>query len=733
MNLYAHSANAQGERHLLVDHLRSVAELARDLASRFGGGDLAFLAGLWHDVGKADPEWQKLLIECEKGKRWRVGIDHKCAGVLLAEQVGDFAGWARLLIHAHHGGLKHPHKDFGPWLGEKRKLSGPQKALEALREEMPDLLEHDLLPPPRAFDNERDIEFFLRLVYSALVDADSLDTEAHDLGGTPAERGGTATLTDLWERYEAFLASQASVADSPVNRVRREVHDGCLSAADKRRGVFRLTVPTGGGKTRSAMAFAIRHGIQHDLRRIIVAVPFTTITEQTAYVYRDIFENGYSDTAPIVLEHHSAAIEGAGKANGDDEDLAPSAVWQRLAAENWDAPIVVTTTVQLFESLFSNRRSKTRKLHNLAGSVIILDEAQALPPGLLSPILDTLRQLTRNYGASVVLSTATQPAFDSIKEFRNVDASEIVPEPDYVRHFETLRRVEYEWRTDVPHEWSEIAGWVRGERSALVVVNTKGHALALLEELDDSSVLHLSTSLCGAHRRDIIEEIKKRLESGAPCRVVSTQVVEAGVDLDFETVFRSEGPLDAIIQAAGRCNREGRLEDSGRVVVFKPPDEAAPAGVYRSGRDITRVLRNHMGDNFDPNDLESVRQYFEWLYDDAVNPDEKSIQSLRRNLDFPAVADRFRMIQDDTYDVIVDYPKSNARAIEALVEQLRTRERPARDILRELQPYFVSLHAGKAERLRPKRIEEILPGIGRWHGDYDPVRGVTEANRELIV
>jgi len=728
--LYAHSANAHGERQLLVDHLRNVAELARDLASPFGGGDLASLAGLWHDVGKADPKWQERLIECEKGTRKRVGVDHKCAGVLLTENAGGFAEWAGLLIHAHHGGLKHPHKDFLPWLDEKRKLSGPKNALEALREEAPDLLEHDPRPSPRDFDDERDIEFFLRLVYSALVDADSLDTETHDLGGTPAERGSTVTLTDLWSRYEAFRASQPPVADSPVNRVRREVYDACLRAAGRQRGVFRLTVPTGGGKTRSALAFAIRHGIEHDLRRIVVAVPFTTITEQTTHVYRGIFENGYSDTDPIVLEHHSAATEGFGKAQDNDDNFTPGAVWQRLAADNWDAPIVVTTTVQLFESLFSNRRSKTRKLHNLARSVIVLDEAQGLPPGLLSPILDALRQLTENYGTSVVLSTATQPAFECISEFRDVPAGEIVPESDYRRHFNELRRVDYQWRTDTPHEWSEIAGWMRGERSGLAVVNTKRHATELLAELDDPNALHLSTRLCGAHRRDVIEEIKKRLESGEPCRVVSTQVVEAGVDLDFATVFRAEAPLDAIIQAAGRCNREGRLQE-GRVVVFKPPDEAAPPGIYRSGRDIARVLQN-LGD-FDPNDPELVRKYSEWLFGAAVDPDEKGIQSLRGSLDFPAVAHRFRMIQDDTYDVIVDYPKSNAQAIEALVEQLRARERPARDILRELQPYFVSLHASKAERLRPKWIEEILPGVGRWHGDYDLVRGITEAYPELIV
>lgn len=730
-NLYAHSANAQGERQLLVDHLRNVAKLARGLADPFGGGDLAFLAGLWHDVGKADPKWQERLIECEEGGRKRVGLDHKCAGVLLAEESGGLAAWAGLLIHAHHGGLKRWHEDFEPWLTEKRGLPGPYKALEGLREEMPELLEHVALTLPRSFKDGRDAEFFLRLVYSALVDADSLDTEAHDLGGKPSERGSTAKLTDLWSRYEAFLANQPPVTDSPVNRVRREVYDACRRAASSSRGVFRLTVPTGGGKTRSAMAFALRHGIEHDLRRVIVAVPFTTITQQTAHVYRDIFENG-SDAVPIVLEHHSAATEGVGKARDDEDSFAPDAVWQRLAAENWDAPIVVTTTVQLFESLFSNRRGKTRKLHNLAGSVIILDEAQALPPGLLSPILDGLRQLTENYGASVVLSTATQPAFECIREFREVTACEIVPESAYLRHFETLSRVEYEWRTDKAYEWHEVAEWMRDERSTLAVVNTKRHATELLDALNDPDALHLSTLLCGAHRRDVMQEIKGRLDLGYACRVVSTQVVEAGVDLDFATVFRAEGPLDAVIQVAGRCNREGRLENLGRVVVFRSPDDASPPGVYRSGRDIVRTMQNLPG--FDLDDPATVRRYFEWLSDVAVDPDEEGIQRLRCALDFPSVADKFRMIPDDSYDVVVDYPASSAREIEALVELLRTHVRPARDIMRELHPYTVSLHRSEAERLRGQGlIEEVMPRLGRWHGDYDRVRGIREADPERIV
>ena len=565
------------------------------------------------------------------------------------------------------------------------------------------------------------------MAYSALVDADSVDTEAHKLSKARTARGSTATLGDLWSRYESYVADE-SPAERDIGLVRGEVLRACVKAASKPQGIFRLTVPTGGGKTRSSMAFALRHGIEHGLRRVVVAVPFTTITQQTATVYREIFGDDR-----VVLEHHSAASEGAGAAGDDEDNFADDAVWHRLAAENWDAPIVVTTTVQLFESLFSNRRSKTRKLHNLAHSVIILDEAQALPAGLLSPILSGLRELSENYSASVVLSTATQPAFELIGEFREIEAQEIVR--DHERHFQMLRRVRYEWRIDEPHDWQQVAQWVRDERSALVVVNTKRHAMELLDELDDPDVLHLSTLLCGAHRKAVLDDIRRQLAEGSPCRVVSTQVVEAGVDLDFNTVFRAEAPLDAIIQAAGRCNREGRMGTSGgKVVVFRPPDDASPPGVYRSGRDIARVVRDLP--DFNLNEPKTVRRYFEWLFGTAVNPDMPGIQDSRKNLDFPAVAKKFRMIDEDTWDLIVDYPRHDLAQIDELVEQLRYPRRPMRETLRDLQPHTVSMTRHEYERLTSEGfVEEIasVRNVGRWRGRYDDTRGLVAVDPDLIL
>jgi CRISPR-associated endonuclease/helicase Cas3 len=433
-----------------------------------------------------------------------------------------------------------------------------------------------------------------------------------------------------------------------------------------------------------------------------------------------------------------------------DGDFHNEPVWDRLAAENWDAPVIVTTTVQIFESLFSNRTSRTRKLHRLARSVIILDEAQALPPRLLQPILDVLRQLVRHYGTTIVLSTATQPAFDSIPVFSDVDAREIVPEP--APFFDALRRVDYEWLTRTALTAAEVAAKLSEQGQALAVFNTKKDVLAVLDALDtttrstvpwvkdwqesietalrEAPVLHLSTLLCGAHRRDVLTVIKRRLAEGVTCRVVSTQVIEAGVDLDFPVVMRALAPLDAIIQAAGRCNREGKLPALGRVVLFEPAGGGLPQGSYRTGTDTTRALRR-AGD-LDLNTPEAARRYFEQLFS-ALDTDAERIQERRRSFNYPEVARDFRMIDDDTYSaVITSYGgQVERRRVEGALDELRQGTPRARELRRLLQPYVVGLRFRQAERLREQGlIQEVRPGLGVWLGGYDAVRGLVPADAE---
>ncbi len=726
---FAHSTNALGVRHDLVEHVRAVAETARIFAIGLSAAELAYYAGLWHDLGKFHPDFQVYLLRSEADPSVRRhGPDHKAAGSTLAR---IHCQPLCLLIQGHHGGLRNQ-RDFAGWLHEKEAGSAVTDALALAHQAMSDLMPgHPVLPPAFAKSDPFAAEMFLRLLFSALVDADFLDTERHFRGDQAAARGSDVGVEELWNRFEADQSALIARGDGAVNKMRRDVYQYAVAAAEEPLGFFRLTVPTGGGMSRSAMAFALRHALKYGLERVVVAVPFISITEQTASVYRDLFRDAGEH---IVLEHHSMA----GGAEDADGDFHADAVWDRLAAENWDSPVIVTTTVQLFDSLFGNQTGRTRKLHRLARSVIILDEAQALPSHLLKPILDGLRQLVANYGATVVLSTATQPAFNVIPEFDSVRATEIVPNP--AGFFDILRRVDYEWRTDAALSWSEVAALMRAEPRALAVLNTKKDALALLDAVDDPDARHLSTLLCGAHRRDVIVEAKRRLEADEPCRLVSTQVVEAGVDLDFPLVLRALAPLDSVIQAAGRCNREGRLE-RGRVVVFEPEDGGLPRGAYTIGAGVTRSLQTAArldGRSLDPHDLPTLRTYFQrflgTLGERGLDRDE--IQPLRRTLSYADVASAFKMVDDDTYAVLItNYGRADEQAqVNRWVDALRAGSPAARELRRRLQPYVVAVRWREAQRLLARGlINEVRPGYGIWLGGYDPIRGFTGADADVLI
>lgn len=719
---YAHSRNQHGDRHNLVDHLQGVATLAAQFAAHFDAAELAHYLGLWHDLGKFHPAFQRYLLAAERGERKR-GPDHKAAGVRLA--VEKNLGPIALLLQGHHGGLKDK-TDLQRWY--ERCEAETDRALIQARH----ALNFDPTDPPSlptfAQRSPRAAEFFLRMLFSALVDADFLDTEAHFASDQSQRRGSEADIAVLWQRFEDDQQRRfGKVHDTTVNRSRQAIYGACLDAATQPSGLYRLTVPTGGGKTRSGMAFALRHALGHGQRRVVVTVPFITITQQTAGVYRGIFE-APEDEAAAVLEHHSGAAERAEEA----DDFDPRAVWQRLAAENWDAPIIVTTTVQLFESLFANRTSQCRKLHRLTRSVIILDEAQSLPAHLLDPILDGLRELCAHYGTTVVLSTATQPAFDAIGPFDDLDAREIVPAPE--RHFQTLKRVDYDWHVDTPLTWDEVAGIMRTKPQALAICNTKQDALDLLEALGDPGALHLSTLLCGRHRSAVIREVERRLERGEPCRLVATQVVEAGVDIDFPLVLRALGPLDSIVQAAGRANREGNL-DTGRVVVFQPVEGGLPRGAYQRATQTTRTMLN--AGALDMHDPAMLKQYFTRLYQ-LEDTDRNEIQKKRSELDYPETARRFRMIDDDTVSVVItDYgTEAEQKKVRSLINALRAGAPPTRDRMRQLQPYLVSLWRHQADKhmqagfLSPQDSEGLAPGIWEWTGEYDPVRGLSATDMD---
>ena len=709
--MYAHSANDKGEWHLLYEHLQQVAEQTATYAECLGVPELGRCLGLWHDVGKIHPEFQRYLLQAKASVRRR-GPDHKMGGALLALQAN--LDLACFVLQAHHGGLQSV-AHLKAWLADPQRRKAAEKAVALAQESWPTLADCSPRLPDWANENPYDLELLVRLLLSALVDADYTDTAAHfhDLPEWPEP----PSLTTLWERFrenQQYLAAQSD--DTPVNRMRDEIYQHCLAAAEAPPGLFRMTVPTGGGKTLSAMGFALRHALKHDLRRVIVAVPYITITEQTTKTYRKIFGQH------VVLEHHSAV-------DVDEEDE-----WMRAAAENWDAPIIVTTTVQLFESLFSRRPQKVRKLHRLARSVIILDEAQALPAHLLEPALDALRTLTTRFGTTVVLSTATQPAFDVVGPFQRLKAQEIVPHPE--RYFRELERVNYEWRIGEGHTWTKVAQEMAEHPQVLTIVNTKADAVALLEELAplvDTPPHHLSTRLCGLHRHNVLAQVLEELDRDAPCRLVTTQVVEAGVDIDFPVVMRAMAPLDSIIQAAGRCNREGHLEQ-GHVIVFEPIEDHLPRGAYKIGTNLARIVLKQYGSDLGA--PAAARHYFERLYN-TVDLDREDIQDKRKRLDYMATDKAFKMIPDNQVSVIVKYGLSKKRKeVERILDDLEQYRVRPRDALRKLQPYLVQVPKYRVDDLQAQGwiTETRLPGLYYWQGRYDNVLGiVTEDDSSRMV
>ncbi|MCK9520770.1 MAG: CRISPR-associated helicase Cas3', partial [Dehalococcoidia bacterium] len=483
---------------------------------------------------------------------------------------------------------------------------------------------------------------------------------------------------------------------------------------------FSLTVPTGGGKTLASLAFALRHADRHQKRRVIVVAPFLAIIEQNAEVIRTALG---SDAETTVLEHHSQADEPP----GDDGQQSLEEVRRQLIAENWDAPVVITTTVQFFESLFSNRPGQVRKVHNIAGSVIVFDEAQTFPPGILRPLVGMLEQLVEEYGCTVVFATATQPALSHprLREKLLQEVSrEIIPNPAEL--FQRLKRVELDWsRATQPTPLSAIAEEMALARQALAIVNTKQQARELYAALvaRDEKALHLSGRMCPAHRLQVLEGVRERLAAGEECRVASTSSLEAGVDVSFPRLWRALAPFDSIAQAAGRCNRDGRL-DRGQVIVFEPEDGKAPPGVYARGREVTSRLlpRNPSIDN--PDDF---ARYFTSLYNN-MNLDSDHIVAKRMALEFPDVA-KLRVIDEQTTPVLVAFGEGKEIIDGLLGGQIVFVDRQLR---RRMERYMVALYPSEFEAARDAGWVVEVAGVWLAPANYDQNVGLTFDDGVLV-
>jgi CRISPR-associated endonuclease/helicase Cas3 len=723
---YAHSGQFSdlSDGQPLRDHLLQVAALARRRAEVACPGDshlaeAAWAAGLLHDLGKYHPDWQHYLKEAA-AKRRAKSIPHAIHGAAHAMETLEHRGVV-LAVAGHHAGLSNCCEKVNDLTAQYPTFSTTlNTVLAAARTEIPNFPDTEFPPPFEGTDLATYLreEFWIRILFSLLVDADRLDTErfstGHDRSLIPLAAGELLEQLDSRRRARA-----AKRPDDPLTLLRNRVFEECLRSGETRdRGFFELTVPTGGGKTFSGMAFALSHARRWNLRRVIVVIPYLSIIEQNAGEYRQIFGRD------LVVEHHSAVAEEGPV--GETAIRTPA----QLATENWDAPIIVTTNVQFLESLLAASPKRCRKLHNIARSVVLFDEAQAMPTHILNPLMSVLRDLVGNYGTSIVFSTATQPAFRRSSGLpEGLPPEELHPIlPAQMRDelFCALQRVNYHLNLTEPWGWETLIARLLEKQQGLCVLNTRAHARTVWEKLRDQvrekhgaemakAVLHLSSAMCAQHRLDVLgtgdtpgaDSVRGRLSGREPCWLVSTQVIEAGVDVDFPRAFRALGPLESVVQVAGRCNREGLLKDTatgtpqkGDVFVFAPAEEGMPTGFYQLATGLARtLLSGEITEDQLATDPTLFASYFETLYarssTDAKRKGDRSLQDLRAEFMFRDVAERARVIADGGCSVIVPY-----RASIRLIRKIRKAGFWNRRDLRRLQRYTVNLRPNNIAALQ---------------------------------
>ena len=670
LQYYAHKRE-DGGLQTVREHLEGTAEYARVFGEHAGMAEEAEYAALLHDIGKYTPGFQRRLLN--DGAK----VDHATAGMQEAARAGH--PQAAFAIAGHHTGL--PDLGAAGDTAENATLRGKMKRKPGSDiEDYTAFRAYIRVNPPAPLSPAKDAlsDFFrTRMLYSCLVDADWLDTERFVSSGA-IERGAGEPMDRLAERLDAWITEQGwkrpDARDGmTLNGMRSDIFFTCMDQAALPPGLFTLTVPTGGGKTTASLAFAIRHALRLGYERVLYVIPYTSIIDQTAKKFREILG------AENVLEHHSQVkID-----QKDDSPLSPAARRLALATENWDAPLIVTTSVQFFESLFTHQKSSSRKIHNIAKSVIIFDEAQMLPVNYLKPCVAAIARLSRDFDVSAVLCTATQPALNGmIAQYSDgLPVRELAPDP--ARLNAAFRRATL--RMAGPMDDAALIVELNQQKQALCVVNSKCHAQALFRKLEPEGAFQLTTLLYPAHRERRLEEIRNRLKEGLNCRVVSTSLIEAGVDIDFPAVYRALSGLDSILQAAGRCNREGRRETADSIVTVFEPEEASP----RMFMPNIEAARGAMQEFSDPASLDAIREYFAILYaNKGERLDAKKIIKGIGEFAFAAVGKEFRLIEENTRTVCVLFPEQASQALE---RRLRAGER-SRALLRALGRYSVNVY-----------------------------------------
>lgn len=696
MKYLAHKNQENGEEQFLIEHLQNVSEKAGRFANDFGEKSAGQLVGLYHDVGKYSEEFQAYIRQGGGRK-----VDHSTAGALeLMKRKNILSCPAAFCVAGHHSGLlnggnrKADTEESRTLCGRLKKKPGKDVPnYQAYQDEVNDGAGNDTSPLLSSFGRDAFAgQFYTRMLFSCLVDADFLDTEEF-MQPEGNIRGKFASISELKERLDVYIAENfldelGKRYGEPINRHRRKILQDCIDAgkSDEGSSLLSLTVPTGGGKTIASLAFALHHAVRTGKKRVIYVIPYTSIIEQNAKVFRKILgdEN--------VIEHHCQVDYSLSVDDGDYD----RALEKQLATENWDAPLIVTTNVQFFESLFANRSSRCRKLHNIADSVIIFDEAQMLPIDYLRPCVAAIHELTLHYGATAVLCTATQPSLNKIFE------------KDYRRGIQEICRnvaEEYEFfkRTKIellPKKvtLSEMAVCLREKKQVLCIVNAKKAARELFAALEgEEGCFHLSTNLCPQHRKAVLAQIRDSLQEGKSCRVISTSLIEAGVDVDFPCVYREMAGLDSIIQAAGRCNREGRrVKEESMVYVFAWEDKAM-ANSQQSMKvccgATEYVCESHGEDLGSP---AAIKAYFDFLHKlDGDKLDSKKIMKMisREFMPFANVAEEFVLIETPTRQVFIPYDEVG-REIECQLRQgIRSRQ-----LMREAGKYMVNVYCGDSHK-----------------------------------
>lgn len=699
----AHISEDGSRKQPLADHLNQTAALAGAFAAAFGAQEEARYAGLLHDIGKDSKGFQKRL---HGGAR----VDHSTAGARIAYRQQNAP--AAFAIAGHHTGLP----DGGHYADDPEEATLCGRVKRTLEPLGPWACAQTPAPAAAPAWAQRDnvtLAFFIRMLYSCLVDADFIDTETF-MNGTPAPRGTDSTVPELLAKVRAKAGEYLSASPSTaVVQKRCEVLRACCERGRSwPQGLYTLTVPTGGGKTFASMAFAMEHAAAHGMKRVIYVIPYTSIIDQTVQVFSQLLgeEN--------VLAHYSCTDY----KTADRDDLTPAQYRQLLASENWDAPVIVTTAVQFFESLYSNRSSRCRKLHNLAESVIIFDEAQTLPNDYLKPCVSAIAQLVQHYHTTAVLCTATQPVLEPF--FREAAPGlalrELCPDPPQL--YQALRRVTLQDLGTVTAE--TLCAQLAGHKQVLCVVNRRKTAQELFAALPGEGSYCLTTLLCAADRRRQLEEIRQRLRDGLPCRVVSTSLIEAGVDVDFPTAYRERAGLDSILQTAGRCNREGRRSAGDSTVFFFCLDGCTVPPALRMQVGALDTVTRHYAE---PDSPEAIQTYFQNLYRLRPRFDKKEILKAFQvgrgscALPFAQVAQDFRLIETETRTVYLPIGEGDA-----LCQQLRSGA-VSRTLLRKLGVYSVDCRPQQFDALDAAGALELLPNGSAILTDptrYDPHTGL---------